>query len=315
MNGSTERSEKLLKKVVDRLQSEEARSLQVDMEGGVPTFTYFYEDDPGIVRVDLFPEEKLIPWATEESRRILDRVFLAYNSQVEKEGSGGRKLEGLSDDDEENEHHDQVVVVLACAFVQTMQGKLQMALGELMQEVSFLVEGLCRSSLSQVAELNGKLTKMPDIKEEVEKFAKDLVAERKAFLKGSLSQFSPKRVWRENLRETYRRLLPLWQDAKNFYEQNSHRPAWKLLVKGAITDEVLPDDLIGRLSGKLNDVPSEMQAKWSEKGGQDKPSDLALEHAARLCGKAPYELTIRRLYQVIEDKSGDGEIEADETLH
>lgn len=96
----------------------------------------------------------------------------------------------------------------------------------------------------------------------------------------------------------YSDLLPVWQDAKTIYKQNSNRATWRDLVRAAYPDIKFDDDLVSRLSGKLNDLTENVQAKLSEKGGTSKPSSIALEHAARLCGAQPYQYSLRHLYNI-----------------
>jgi hypothetical protein len=59
----------------------------------------------------------------------------------------------------------------------------------------------------------------------------------------------------------------------------------------------LPDDLINRLPDVPN-LSDDLLAKLEGKGGTSKPSDIALEHAARLCGCPSYEYTIGWLWEV-----------------
>jgi len=313
-----ESPEELLQNVVSRIQREEPPGLWADTEGAPLRFVYQYQGGAGTVILDLYPEDKLIAWALTQSREIIKKTTLAYFLQLEKEGKLKRTGEPIREcNDEITEAEACLAEMLAWWFLRAMQGKISMALGELSQEAVFVMEKTCQDMLVRSAALGGvddKSALLSGVKDELNKFARDLIAERKAFLKGSISTFAS-RPRMENLAEEYSRLHPIWQDAKSVYEQNSHRTHWRKMVKDAISDEQLPDDLIGRLSGKLNDIPEEMQAKLSEKGGAPKPSDIALEHSARLCGTAPYSLTIRRLYQLLEKRNIGGEMGADEVFH
>lgn len=102
----------------------------------------------------------------------------------------------------------------------------------------------------------------------------------------------------EEFGERYESVLPVWKDAKLIYKQNSKRPAWRELIRAAHPDVEFDDDLLARLSGRLADLPEDIQEKLAEKGGDSKPSSIALEHAARLCGAQPYRYSLRHLYNI-----------------
>lgn len=140
---------------------------------------------------------------------------------------------------------------------------------------------------------------------EAKRITSKAAAGKRAFIKESLSF-----LWEtslEELREHYNKVLPIWQDAKLLYKQNNNRPVWRDIIRAAYPEEELDDDLISRLSGKLNDLTEDVQAKLSKKGGDSKPSDIALEHAARLCGAESYQYSVRYLYHKLR-KCRDGEL-------
>jgi hypothetical protein len=99
-----------------------------------------------------------------------------------------------------------------------------------------------------------------------------------------------------SLRGNFEKVYPSWRDAKAIYRSNRNRKGWPGMVKAAYPD--LPDDLILRLGDPPN-LPEDLQAKVSDTGGTSKPSEIALEHAARLCNVPPYTYTIRHLSETL----------------
>lgn len=96
------------------------------------------------------------------------------------------------------------------------------------------------------------------------------------------------------LKRFYYECLPKWQDAKRIYKDNRQRN-WQAIVKGEHSD--LPDQLIKRLSDPPN-LPESELAILAVKGGISKASDIALEHAARLCGVPAYHYTLAHLERI-----------------
>jgi hypothetical protein len=89
----------------------------------------------------------------------------------------------------------------------------------------------------------------------------------------------------DNLLTEYNTVLPLWQDAKSIFKGNAARN-WRAFIKAE--HPYLPDDLVLRLSNNPDDLTEDVKCKLAEKGGTSEPSDIALEHAARLCGAPDY---------------------------
>ena len=80
----------------------------------------------------------------------------------------------------------------------------------------------------------------------------------------------------------YHQMLPVWQEVKKFYNKNKKLKTWQATIKTAFPEPTLPDDLIERLASPDSYASS--------------PSEIALEHAARLCGVPPNKYKSRSLY-------------------
>lgn len=135
--------------------------------------------------------------------------------------------------------------------------------------------------------------------EHMKQVLSEIAAMRRRLLREEVeANLGKKKVSFSNLGEYYKKLLQVWKDAKTIYKQNSNRATWRDIVRAAHPEINFEDDLISRLSSKLNDLPEEIQAKLSDKGGDSKPSSIALEHAARMCGARPYQYSLRHLYNI-----------------
>jgi hypothetical protein len=101
-----------------------------------------------------------------------------------------------------------------------------------------------------------------------------------------------------------------WQTAKRIYRQNRNSTLWRQLIKDNYPD--FPDDLVEwlglskgsdigtdafpNLSGEVRrilDYRMKSEGYWLSR-----PSEIALEHAARLCGCAPSSHSISRLKNI-----------------
>ena len=91
---------------------------------------------------------------------------------------------------------------------------------------------------------------------------------------------------RSSLAEQHERLKLVWKDAKKIYKQNRNRAGWAKMVKAAYSD--LPDELIMKLSS-MNPYESS-------------PANIALEHAAILCGFKAGEYSARQLRRQLGKK-------------
>jgi hypothetical protein len=177
------------------------------------------------------------------------------------------------------------------AFIHHLQPKLSHALQEHEAEILILARGFIQRFFSGFAGLNSAV----DARKEADRLAAAIKSERRAFLVGSLDRIAGTPNF-EQLKARYDELRPVWQRAKVLYKQNSDLPNWREMIRKAFPQYTLDDDLLNRISGRLEDLPEELQATVSEKGGEPTPSSIAIEHAARLCGAKPYQLHVSTLF-------------------
>jgi hypothetical protein len=79
------------------------------------------------------------------------------------------------------------------------------------------------------------------------------------------------------------------------------RDAWRDDVKAAFPD--FPEDLIERLQ-PMTDWPEESANICLQQGGEGKPEDIALEHAARMCGADAYAFKLSSLRKTYQKQQG-----------
>jgi hypothetical protein len=114
----------------------------------------------------------------------------------------------------------------------------------------------------------------------------------------------------EHLAYTFQRVYPIWREAKKIYREaqkstdKERRERWRETILATYEKQLKKhSDLIGRLTDPP-EVTDEIKEKLSKKGGTSAPSDIALEHAARLCGFEPYQYTIRYLKSINSKQGG-----------
>lgn len=133
---------------------------------------------------------------------------------------------------------------------------------------------------------------------------------RKEYLKQAFFELDSTWMLSE-LSEHYQQLKPIWREAQKIYRANRKFTVWKRAVKHEIASQFnleLPDDLIERLSGNWANLPEEIQAKLSaQRDKLSQPADIAIEHAARLCGADPYQFSLSYLYRIVKQQRAQTE--------
>jgi hypothetical protein len=94
------------------------------------------------------------------------------------------------------------------------------------------------------------------------------------------------------LRRHYDKVYPEWKKAKKLYRKLRTDRNWRDQV--LLDHPTFPKDLIARLEPNPR-LSGAVNAALAKKGGSSAESEIALEHAARLCGVPPYEYSIRWL--------------------
>lgn len=224
--------------------------------------------------------------------------LLSTNNATDKEGAR-RPLSEIISSDLRKELLERFIYDTLEYFIYRLDHKLNTVFNEHWHEAYFLaVNRIATEMMGAMREAGVEVIHDPnEPSEKMNRLLAKFAGQRRELLKGDLAECLGALDFTE-LAEHYDRLLLVWKDAKVIYKQNSGRSMWRDLIRAAHPEIEFDDDLIARVSGKLNDLPPEVQEKLSEKGGDSRPSSIALEHAARLCRAAPYQYSLRHLYNI-----------------
>jgi hypothetical protein len=279
--------------VLFRLLRESGTEAKDSTEG----FIYNFSGEVGTLEVYFKIDAGFFNWAIRTSRALMKRRFQRVVDKLLAE----KLIEtGAGDDVEENENpesddHDiETSGMFAYLALQGMRNKLNSAFYELGLETEAVFEGFTQAATQHIEEEAG-LAK-PSMADEVRALSKTMADERKQFMMTQIKAFGKPRLGK--LGEFYPTLLKVWQSAKKIYEGNSESERWRAMVKAKYPELSFDDELLTRVSGRLEDLPDGIKASLAETGGDHTPNTIALEHAARMCGATPYQYSVRHYHNL-----------------
>lgn len=237
----------------------------------------------------------LADWALVEARTISEKVFNAATEQLAAKGQIDKAVPYKP------EFNTDLAALMAFFLVKGIAGKMISAFTELELETAQVYEGYLISHLKDVKMKrleSGEVVEFPalNVSDGIKEVSKMIAAERKQFLTAQINSLAGKPRL-EKLAEHYPVLLKVWQSAKRIYDQNSESETWRDMVKAKYPEITFADELLTRVTGKLEDLPEDIQAKLAETDGDHTPSTIALEHAARMCGAKDYQFGTRYLHK------------------
>jgi hypothetical protein len=301
--GATEELRSKVKAVLFRL----LRSNGTEITDETEEFAYEFTGEIGSVEIFFRIDAGFFDWAIRTSKALLDRRFqqvtdtLIAENKIRKNPSANRK-----DEYPQHEEHDaETAGLFAYLAMQGMKNKLRSAFYELGLETETVFEGFAQTATKYIEERAG--LGPPSIADGVRALSKTMADERKRFMMASIKAFGKPQLGR--LPELYPKLLKVWQSAKKIYEGNGEIETWRDMVKVKYPEFTFDDDLLTRVTGKVEELPEEIQAKLAETGGDHTPSTIALEHAARLCGADHYQYGVRHYHNLKTEQKRDGVIQ------
>lgn len=308
-------SKEILNDALLAAESDPTRKYEVSREGGHPKLIYRISGSNGGFVFAFFPDRLPEVFLT-QAEELVSEIF---NSPATVKGltkEGAEKTVPLSHfrTGTPDAYTETFARLGLNIFIEGLHGKMLLALHELCGETmlmtqarlqAFIVDSLQKQGLTVVLGRN----QQKNLKVILESTA----SERKDYLTRSLESFSGGGRF-DQLHDHYQRLLPVWKEAKDIYEQNKKREKWQEMIRAAYPEICFPADLLSRLTGRLLDLPEAIQTKVAETGGDSKPSSLALEHSARMCGAAPYQIGIRQLYNLKKTARGKKIVELTESI-
>lgn len=247
-------------------------------------FRFAFVDKPGVVALEFY-SHGLADWALTRAKAVM-RAFVA--DKIAGQSNSEEFLRNYPTD----EQAEFFAELVALTFIKGLGGKLRSLLGELERETE-----------CYLYEVTHKLFpdgKQPPRLKSVKQLAKQIAEERKGFLEASIARFGePQWV---DMKGHYDALLPTTKKAKRIYEQN-RTENWQAMIKAAFPH--LDSDLILLLSNDTDDLaalPAEALKATENSEDYSKPSNIALEQAARLCGMKPFQFTPRTLRDRMNQK-------------
>lgn len=280
---------------VVRILLELLRAQGSDIKEGAEVFRYILHGKFGKVKIDFEIEQVFPDWAMKTSRRLSKEVFVSIAEQLK---IGKYEIQSTGD--------EYFAATLAFFVMQGMIGKLKAAFFELELEAKKLYEAFLLNAVKEHPTfIKDTQIELPNIAEDIKALAKAMATERRKYLTRRVSGFRNKPQL-ERLSEHYPILLKVWQSVKKIYEDNGESETWRDMVKAKYPELTFDDDLLTRVTGKLDALPEDIQAKLAEKDGDHTPHTIALEHAARMCGALPYQYGVRYYNKL---KSGKGKTE------
>lgn len=177
-----------------------------------------------------------------------------------------------------------------------------------------IIEGLCLGVAERLAagkRLYPHEIDREQVQEELIKHARGLIKRSKGRLYiGSKTPGRKADYLLVQLDTHYKRLQPIWRLAKADSRKAQIDPAlskrWRQRIKSSFEAE-LPDDLIEWLNSSVEEQQerllsfkklTNLQKKLEAGYALTKPSDIAMEHAARLCGAPPYNYAVSTLWDI-----------------
>ena len=273
-----------------------------ELDPKVTTLSYKFIAPSANVTINFEVDDGFLDWAIRTSKTlIVDVVQAAFDKTLEESNIDKTVARELV---LKTETPNEIAGYLAYITVQGIIPKIKYAFYELGQESRKIFEAIIVRGIemSGVSEMKG--IQMPDISEQVKELSKDFVGQRKKLLMAQINAFWGKPRL-DLMPRYYQKVLDLWQSVRKIYIQNSESETWRDMVKAKYPDVDFDDDLLTRVTGKLEMLSEEIQAKLAETDGDHTPSSIALEHTARICGAKPYEFGTRQLYRLKNKKTED----------
>jgi hypothetical protein len=249
---------------------------EVFQADGAHAFRFAFGGTPGIIGLEFYAHG-LRDYSFDESAAICNSFIEELRKNI---GTDNKESDEAWPSDEIREI---IAETIALVFLKGMSGKISSLLAELERETQCYVYEVARKFMPENAK--------PEI-DTVEQLAREMIAERKRFLKGSIARFGEPR-WNE-MSAHYEKLLNDVSNAKDVYDKYK-ATNWRGMVEAGFPD--LDKDIVTLLSDNdadLKTLPAELYEATAD-GEYRKLSDLALEQAARKCGMNPFRYVPRTL--------------------
>lgn len=259
-------------------------------------FRYEITGEYGSITIFLEIGPALFDWALRASFALTRRNFDEAIKALEDQGKIRKTLDLIVEEETTTTDH-KIAAFLAFLVIAGAGNKFNSAIHELRLESEQIFDGFLREQIKQTDLIKEAGYEPPSIANAIRALSKSLANERRQFLIAQIEKFSDKPRF-ERLPDLYPTLLKVWQSAKRIYSDYGESETWRDMVKVKYPELAFDDDLLTRVTGKLEDLPEDVQTKLAEKDGDHTPNTIALEHAARMCGATPYQYGVRHYHNL-----------------
>jgi hypothetical protein len=262
-------------------------------------FRYALEGEYGRITIYFEVGSALLDWALRTSLTLTRRNFDEAVKTLEDQGKIRRAPDLIVEEEitETDEADYKIAAFLAFLVIAGSGNKFASAIHELRLETEQIFDGFLREQIKQTDVIKEAGYEPPSIANAIRALSKSFANERRQFLTAQIERLSDKPRF-ERLPELYPTLLKVWQSAKRIYSDYGESETWRDMVKVKYPELTFDDDLLTRVTGKLEDLPEDVQTKLAEKDGDHTPNTIALEHAARMCGATPYQYGVRHYHNL-----------------
>jgi hypothetical protein len=291
---------RILDEVLSEIESQSDEEIEIGKTEGHDRVTFRYRGEAGVLVFAFYPIG-LVEWLLNQHPQALDDI---YSSKAEVKG--GEKVGLLSDlkpqsEEDIKEHAETYARMATRAFILGLYNKMALSLEELCAETLLMVHAQSQAiTVRALSEIGLTVTNCDFKQSELKALLADMTAEMESYLTASLENFTNK-PQTSKMKKHYEELLPVWKKAKTLYRQNRDRPTWREIIRASYPDVTFPEDLLIRLPGSFDALPSWLQARINEQDTDSRPSHLALEHAARICGARPYQFGRAQLFRLKDE--------------
>lgn len=262
-------------------------------------FRYEIAGEYGSVTIYFEVGSALFDWALRTSLTLTRRNFDEAVKTLEDQGKIRRTPDLIVE--EETPPTDKtdykIAAFLAFLVIAGTGNKFQSAVYELGLETEQIFDGFLREQIKQTDLIKDTGYEPPSIASAIKALTKSIASERRQFLIAQIERFSDKPQL-ERLPDLYPNLLKVWQSAKKIYSDYGESETWRNMVQAKYPELTFDDDLLTRVTGRLEDLPEDIQTKLLETDGDHTPNTIALEHAARMCGAKPYQYGTRHYHNL-----------------
>jgi hypothetical protein len=276
--------------------------LRVDdptIDDSTKAFRYQFISPDATITITFEPDARFLNWAIRTSHRVIRETLekatqtLLAEGKIDSDIASDPNLKMVF----ESKNPEGLAATFAYITMQNLIPKMKSAFAELGQESIKILEGIMFLGMERSGFDEKTGFQIPDMTKHLTDLSKDMAGRRRKQLIEQINVFAgTPRL--ELMPQVYPKLHKIWRQVKKIYAANDESETWRDMVKAKYPDLPFDDDLLTRVAGNTETLPDEIQIKLDETDGNDTPSSIALEHAARLLGAAPYQHSTRHYYRL-----------------